>query len=355
MEKSKILIFIPTLDKGGSERVVSILANEWADFPSVEVIICLVNAKTIKYNVSRKVKIIEIPRSNKKYLPKLLKYIIGLRRIIKEHKPNIIQSFITEYNILLLLATIGIHTKKFVSDRANPKIFRGNTIEILRKMLYPLSDGVIVQTDLAMNVLSNKVRNIRIAKIPNPVIIPKYLKEKQQRNIINVGRLVKEKAQADLIKIFYQAELSKDWKLIILGDGPLRDELTKLINDLSLNQKIELKGEVDNIESYLNSSSIFAFTSISEGFPNALLEAMTYGLAVISFSCDTGPSDLITNNENGILLINRDSHDFSRRLKYLTENNEYRQKLGNNAYYSSFKYSSDLIAKDWFNFITDGN
>jgi GalNAc-alpha-(1->4)-GalNAc-alpha-(1->3)-diNAcBac-PP-undecaprenol alpha-1,4-N-acetyl-D-galactosaminyltransferase len=350
MESKNILIFIPTLHGGGAERVVSTLANEWIKHNN-KVIICLLNDDNIHFSLDARITILKIGTVN---IFKPISYIIGLRRILKYYKPDIIQSFLTEYNILALIANLGLKSKIYVSDRANPYVNRGFGVELLRSILYKFADGIIAQTKAAKAVIFKKTVNRNIKVIANPITIPNLpLNIKREKIILNIGRLIPEKGQLDLIQIFYKSELFKSgWRLIIIGGGPLLNELKESIDELNLSSKIELKGEVKNIRPYLLESSIFAFTSYSEGFPNALLESMAYGLTVISYDCHSGPSDLITNKVNGILIPSRDEKLYIRSLIELTKNDSLIQRYSSNAIQESYKYNSISISKQWFDFIT---
>src|SRR5690606_16691843 len=108
--------------------------------------------------------------------------------------------------------------------------------------------------------------------------------------ILNVGRLVSEKNQTELIEIFSQSNY-ENWILKIVGNGPLKLRLEKRTAELGLEQHVQIIEFTESIDEYFSEADIFAFTSISEGFPNALAEAMAHGIACISFDCPTGPSD----------------------------------------------------------------
>lgn len=129
-----------------------------------------------------------------------------------------------------------------------------------------------------------------------------------------MGRLVKEKGQKYLIESFSKVEES-NWKLVILGDGPMKKELILLAENLNIKERVLFPGAVKDVDSWLQKSSIFAFSSISEGFPNALVEAMSSNLACVSFNCDAGPNEIITNNKNGFLVDVYDIDTFTEKIK----------------------------------------
>src|SRR5690606_33721252 len=143
--------------------------------------------------------------------------------------------------------------------------------------------------------------------------------------IISVGRLVKSKNFKELINIFAQIG-DREWKLIIVGDGPEHQNLNKLVHKLQITDQVFLVGQHDDVDFYFSRSSIFAFTSLSEAFPNVLNEAMAFPLPVISYDCIAGPSDMIINNHNGILVPLNDSQNFKNHLELLMSDQDKRKK-----------------------------
>ena len=174
----------------------------------------------------------------------------------------------------------------------------------------------------------------------------------KEKIIINVGRLVKEKGQMHLIRAFAKLEASNNWKLVLLGDGYLRKDIEEIIQELKIEDRVFLAGAVKNVDEWLNRASLFVFPSISEGFPNALLEAMAIGLPVISFDCDAGPRDIIENNLNGILVNLGDEEDLYQQINSLINDEGKRKKLGEEALQVKYKYDLKNIANQYLEFCT---
>ena len=122
------------------------------------------------------------------------------------------------------------------------------------------------------------------------------------------------------------------------------------ITQLKIQDKVELLGSVKNVDSWLAKSSIFAFPSISEGFPNALAEAMISGIACVSFDCKTGPSDLIINEVNGFLIKVGDVHNFTLKIQKLIDNAELNEKISMEARKISDQLNSKTISQIYFEF-----
>lgn len=161
-----------------------------------------------------------------------------------------------------------------------------------------------------------------------------------------------EKGFAYLLRSFAQLH-QQDWRLTILGDGPLREELTGLAQDLGIEDRVTMPGAVLNVDKYFSKASIFAFPSVSEGFPNALAEAMIAGLPCVSFDCDAGPRDVIHDQENGFLVGLKDVGAFTERLSQLCDSEGDREKIGNEASSVRDYYCVSSVSDDWLSFMSE--
>ena len=162
--------------------------------------------------------------------------------------------------------------------------------------------------------------------------------------------MVTEKGQKYLIESFSKIN-HLDWTLVILGDGPLRNELESQIELLNLKERVILLGTVNNVDEWLARASIFAFSSISEGFPNSLSEAMSAGLPCVSFDCDAGPRDLIIDGLNGFLVPLKDVFEFSKKINQLILNPDLRLSIGQEASSIGTRLDSTKIAHEYLRFL----
>jgi GalNAc-alpha-(1->4)-GalNAc-alpha-(1->3)-diNAcBac-PP-undecaprenol alpha-1,4-N-acetyl-D-galactosaminyltransferase len=160
-----------------------------------------------------------------------------------------------------------------------------------------------------------------------------------QNEIITLGRCSFEKAQHFLLEAFSQLN-APNWKLIIVGDGPLLDDLKSKSKQLNIAEKVEFSGFQKEVDFYLSQAKIFAFTSIIEGYPNALIEGMANGLAPVSFNCVAGPSDIITDGENGFLVPVENVTLFAEKLQLLIDNPSLLNEISTNA--SKIKQTNNL-------------
>ena len=350
----KIFLIIPDLAAGGAERVVSELANNWCQIKSLDIHIVLLSDGDIFYSIDKHVTIHRLNfKANQTKVNKILTLFslsYQLRNLIKFENPKIVLSFMNKYNIFNLISLVGLNIKIIVSERDSPTEKIPKITEILRNFTYKYADGVITQTIDSKKFIIKETQNKNVIAISNPIkkitINPLIDREKI---ILNTGRLVNKKGHNYLLEAFAIIN-PKDWRLIILGDGPLRKDLENMAKKLGIQDKVQFMGTVINVDVWLNKASIFAFPSLWEGFPNALAEAMAAGLPVVSFDCPTGPSDLIKNGENGYLIDMKDTNNFAKKLKLLIENEDLRVQLSKEAIHVASELNSEKISNLYLNF-----
>ncbi|MBO4620701.1 MAG: glycosyltransferase [Victivallales bacterium] len=285
-----------------------------------------------------------------------LKTIGYLRHEIKTLRPDTVLSFGNYWNNLVLLSTWGLQTPVYVSDRSSPVKNMGWLQKHLRVWLYPRAAGVIAQTSKAKEICGKLFRQNNYATIGNPIReIPEDTNVFRENIVLSVGRLIRTKHYDRLIRLFH--ELNRpDWRLVIVGGDAqnqnLMAELQKILVGLGNPSNIELAGTQKDVESYLRRASIFAFTSSSEGFPNAVGEAMSAGLPVISYDCVAGPSEMISDGVNGYLVPVFDDALFQRRLLELMDSPERREQFGRRAREDIRAFGVERIVEKFYQFIT---
>jgi GalNAc-alpha-(1->4)-GalNAc-alpha-(1->3)-diNAcBac-PP-undecaprenol alpha-1,4-N-acetyl-D-galactosaminyltransferase len=345
----KIFLIIPTLRQGGAERVMSELANEFAK-QKHEVHLILLASVSDFYGIDNSISIHRLAFVNRGRFRKLfdeMKVLYKLRNLLSLHMPDATLSFMDKFNIFTLIASYNLKIKVFVSDRSNPYKKIPIFLSFLKVLTYNHANGIIAQTQLAKNILAKKTKNKNIKVIPNPLKNIEHFPEvSREKIILNVGRLIPEKGHKYLLEAFSKLE-KNTWRLVILGDGPLRDELQDYAKVLKIEDSLYMPGLVKNVDEWLSKSSIFAFTSVSEGFPNALVEAMAAGLPCISFDCDAGPRDIIEDGVNGFLSPLYDVESLFHKIALLIENPQLRLEIGLKATSVRTKYEKKIIAEKY--------
>ena len=359
MKNKTIAFLIPSLQPGGMERVLSEIIEFCSRKPEVELHLVLFGIKReIFYEIPKSILIYkpDFEFDNTKRSWHTLKTIYFIRKTIKKINPNTILSYGELWNNLVLLALLNTPYSVFVSDRCQPNKSIGKLHDFLRKKLYKNATGIIAQTSIAKSIYQNGiVKSTNIKVIGNPIAQQELVTTPREKIVLSVGRLIETKHHDELIKLF--VKLNKpDWKLIIVGGDALKQNNSKVLNDLikSLNAqgRVILAGNQKDVTSYYKKSSIFAFTSSSEGFPNVVGEALSFGLPVIAFDCTAGPSDMIDERKNGNLIELFDYEQFAKKLELLMNDEALRLKMGAFSPRSIKKFEKNVIGEDYFKFIT---
>lgn len=347
----RLCLVIPSIKPGGMERVMAVLANYFAD-NGLEVHLILFGKGEIFYFINPKVVIHEpdfyLDRIGHIYYK--VKVLLFLRNKLKSLKPYSVMSFGEMFNSFVLLSALGLKLQIYVSDRTRPDKRWGVFHETLRRFIYPKAAGIIAQTAYSKSYLANVTGHQNIRVIPNPIKTVEIKKNKRKNVILFVGRLISTKRVDILLKLFSQSHY-QEWELWIIGDGHLRSYLEDYSEKLGLSKIVKFWGNQREIGEFYQQSKIFAFTSVSEGFPNALLEAMTWGLACVSFDCKSGPSDVIIDNYNGFLIPLMDTDEFLQKLKLLQTNEDLVNHFSENAVLSSQQYTLEKIGQEYLSFI----
>jgi GalNAc-alpha-(1->4)-GalNAc-alpha-(1->3)-diNAcBac-PP-undecaprenol alpha-1,4-N-acetyl-D-galactosaminyltransferase len=349
--KKKICLVLPSITSGGMERVMTLLAN-YLVTQEIEVQLIVLTKQPHFYELDPRVKITE-PDFTIDQMSRIrfkVKNFFYLRHQLRAAAKEVL-SFGGKYNSFVLLAAWGLNKRVFISDRSRPSISYGRFLDLLNNLMYRTATGIIAQTNRAKDVLFNRIGHHNIRVIPNPIRqVQSPEPASKEKIILTVGRLIPSKKHDWLLRIFAKTN-NKGWKLVILGEGQMMDSLTALSKELGITGQVVFPGNQKNIDDYYNSATIFAFTSVSEGFPNALAEAMTTPLPCVAFDCEAGPADLIADGKNGYLVKEGDLTAFQHRLQQLMEEEPLREKFRAEASRSAEALSLEKIGDLYSTFI----
>ena len=355
MTKKTIAFVIGSLSAGGAERVISTLSNELVQ--NYRVLIITFVEKTPFYALNEQVEVIpcqtSVDRSTNIFQRLNANYYLyqQISKILKNQNADVCIGFLPRSNILSILASKAIGIPVIICERNDPKSVKKQFLwDAFRKYTYPKANHLVVQTEEIRQFFLTLVDSSKLHILPNP-LSPEFknkgIEDHLRANIIlNVGRLTNQKGQRTLISAFSQIN-PPNWKLVIVGEGENRSEYEQMIKDFEMEEKNFLPGRLKNISDYYNDAKIFAFTSLYEGFPNALIEAMHMGLPSISTDCPTGPSELISDGINGFLVELGDDKVFTEKLNRLVENVDLRKEfseLGSNAVQ---RFSVQNVVREW--------
>lgn len=312
--KKNVALMIPELAGGGAERVVSILSRHLQKEHSVYVFIF--DGASIGYPYGGTLINLDVPAKGN-FINKIVnvfKRVHKVKELKKDLNIDVCISFLESANIVNILSRkrekIIISLRSYASART--KGFYNWIFKFIIKKLYNTVDYVV---SVSQEAREDLIENFRMFQsktvcIYNPVDtelindIKKCtlnLKEQELFDnpiVINVGRLNEAKGQYHLIKAFYHVKQQvENAKLVILGEGKLRKELQDLIKKLDLENSVYLLGFKENPYKYMFRAKVFVLSSLYEGFPNVLLEAMACGLAIVSTNCKSGPVEILQTRE----------------------------------------------------------
>lgn len=358
-QKKKIAFCIPSLAYGGMERVMSLLLNKFSENENELHLVLFGRKREINYDIPESI-IIHRPSFSYESSSRFtfsFKTLLFIRTTVKSIKPDTILSFGEYWNNLVLLAHYKLKYPIFISDRSQPNKNLGTLQNKLRNFLYPTATGYIAQTEKAKETAIKNKWNSNIIVIGNPINqVTKQSSDKSENIIITVGRLIPSKHIDELIEIFRTID-DPTWQLIIVGGNAkslnLLEQYQKLVQKLGLEKQVKFSGNTSDVKSYYEKAKIFAFTSSSEGFPNVVGEALSYGLAVIAYDCTAGPADLITDGENGFLIEERNHKLYIDKLRNLMIDESLRENMGKEALEKIKSFDADVISEKFFKFITE--
>lgn len=347
---------IPSFVAGGAERVLIIIANELAK-RMVDTSIIVFDMESYFYEIDKRIRLIRLNMPEikvggyGKYF-RMPGNVRGVSSIIRRINPDVVISFSYITNIIAVLACKRINTKVVISERTDP--VRYNKLQrIFMSLLYRRADGFVYQTNAIQRKYAEKYKIRNSVVIYNPITKEQIgVSNKKEKVILSVGRLIPEKNHELLIRAFASAEKLSDYELHIYGAGPLKEKLLDLIRQLDMEKRIRLCGVELNPIKIHNNATIFALSSYVEGFPNALIEAMANGILCVASDLESGViREIIQNEENGYLFINRDVNDLQNKLEKAAVQSEENCRIIERAKKVYDTMNVDCIVDEWITYM----
>lgn len=362
----KIAFHLNCLVHGGAERVVSNLANKFAE-EGYDVYVTVEWIDRDEFRLDPRVHHVNVglkPEDEKKgRWVKFYLRIKYLREFLKEVQPDILCAFMHRPNFRALTAALGLRTPVIISIRNNPAPFYSSATDRFQiRWLFPHAAGCVYQTAEQREFFKPYLQeNSRV--ILNPVN-QKYIDlpdpdyEYQEKVVVQSSRLVDFKNQAMLLRAFVRVHaVHPDWSLKIYGpdseDGT-KEKLEKIIQENHAENWMQLMGGTDRLEELIPKASIYTLPSNYEGMPNALMEAMAMGMPCISTDCPSGaPRILIQDGRNGILIPVGDEAAMAEAIQKLIENPALRKSLGQEARKIREIAGTDEIFGQWKSYMEE--
>lgn len=354
----KIVFVTNAMLIGGAERVITTLANNFVKKHIDVTIITIMNTKC-EFTLDERIKLISVYEKEGKPARKEYRHYYGkLAGMVREEEPDLVVIMPEEISVKAIPFLRKLDIPIVVSERNNPWIMPKNKINrILRIINYPKVDGIVFQTEEAASYFSKKIQK-KGRIILNPLDFSRLPKEHtgaRNKTIVTMGRLESQKNQKMLIRAFaYIYKKHKDYKLIIYGNGSMKEELKTYASQLLPRRSFVFESASEEILKKINDAGIFVLSSDYEGLPNALIEAMAIGLPCVSTDCPSGgPRMLIDNYKNGILVDVADEEALAMALNEIILNKNLADKLGKNAKKIRFRLEEEKIINEWENFFEE--
>lgn len=373
----KVLFYIPTLAlRGGMENVTILKANALSEIEGMEVAIAFADDLGYKETIIRplapKVKAIDLKApfwdsnsiSALGYLKKLNRLRRALQSFIDTWRPDIVVStgLMDRYVFPFLKQTTPGYVKvleyhfasnyKLIEAEATTGkagLFRRLQHWFDWKVLSRAYDfnALLTSQDYEENAPADDDRYGYVYNPSTLTLEDNYPDTPRKKIILAAGRLTTQKGFESLLRIWKRIDNKDGWKLKIVGDGELYDKLVKLIAEFGLEDSVDLPGFISDVRSEMKNASIFAVSSIWEGFSLVLVEALSSGCPAISYRTPYGPADILEGSGAGVLVDMGDEEGFARELERLMHSLETREEMSIKARRRARHFMPDKIIADW--------
>lgn len=329
MNKKKIGIVIPSLNHGGAEKSALILADKLqSEYESVDLITLCKNSKKIE---NEKLNLISLNKS------RVLFSIFQLYKLIKIKEYNCIITGLSHLNLIILILNLFLKSSNKINlllhfhniPNINFLNFRERIINFivfsffkflkLRNInIITVSNSIRDKISLDHNIDKKNISviypTIDFDKIDRLKLTKFPIDKNNEKIILSIGRLSKQKNHDLLIKSFAEVRKIIDCKLIIIGDGKLKKNLKKLTKDLDISNHVNFIEKTDNPYQYFNNSDLFVLSSLWEGFGLVLIEALYCEKKIVATNCPGSPKELLSGLETAHLSKNNDHVDLSIKI-----------------------------------------
>lgn len=353
--RKKICFFSGDITRsGGTERVAVQLANALLEDGTYDICFVSLTEQQEKpfYPLKSEIKRYRLGEKWINPGPGYLPVIGKLRRFLKDRQIDIIVDIDIVLDVLSIPATKRLKTKvvsweHFTADFELSVLYR----KMILKYSVKRSDYVVVLTDGDLEEYRNRLgRKNAIRRIYNPVAYQwkKETELEQKKIILTAGRLVPEKGIEYLKKVSVKIlERYPEWQWVVLGEGVERENLEQFIIENNLQNRFVLKGNVENVDEYLQQASIFVITSKYEGLGLSMLEARAMKVPCVSFDVEMGPRELIHNGIDGYLVTPFDCEDMIKKIETLINDTKLRKQFAEKAFLHMNEFRVQKIKEQW--------
>ncbi|GGQ33928.1 glycosyltransferase family 4 protein [Shewanella litoralis] len=302
-----ICFFVGDLsNSGGTERVSTVIANDLCQHGYNVHIVSLKSCLKPFFELSPSISYHSFFSTTGSGVFRFPSTIKMLRSYLKRHNIDTLIDVESMLALYALPATVGLNIKHICWEHFNFSVDLGKpSRRLARRLAARFADHVVTLTERDRELwLANMTCNADIRAIANPITIdlPNSVNSDKSKLFLAVGRLTYQKGFDLLLQSWAEVALSNtDWRLRIVGDGEDKLKLEQMCKDLNIINSVEFVSNTNDISAHYQQAAYFVMSSRFEGLPLVLIEAQAFGLPIISFDCDTGPSEIILDNETGWL------------------------------------------------------
>lgn len=343
----KIAFFIGHMGYGGAERVISLLANDYAE-RGWETDIVMLLSDDVAQNIDPRVRLVDLSMGGGSYLKRAPKWLGSIRNYLKKEKPDCVVSFIGRINALVLTAALGMKLPIIVSERNDPRHDgRGKGMLAYCNAIYKQAKAVVFQTKAEQECFDAGVK-ARGVIIPNPVSIEGAVRQETDGfTVITAGRLAQQKNHKMLMDAMALVHSQlPEARCVIYGEGELRQELESYVQEKGMAEFVSLPGHSRDIHQKVASASAFVLTSEYEGLPNALIEAMMLGVPSITTDYP-GADEVVEDGVSGFLVPRGDARALAEKLLELANREDTVKNLSRGSMAAAQRYNLENVLGLW--------
>ena len=282
-----------------------------------------------------------------------------IKKILFDKKVTV---FAFQANLYCILVCKIFNVTIITRSNSSPSGWSKNKLkQAIYKYFLKMADGVMVNS-YEFKSQMKRYFNVNAKCIYNPLnekeIISKSKKKAEKifnknksLKIINIGRFVDQKDQITLLKALNLIKDKVNFEAVIIGKGKLKDSLINFINKNNLKKKIKIISFKKNPYNYIKQSDILISTSIYEGLPNVLLEALALKKFIISSDCPTGPKEILLNGKGGLIFKRQNYNQLSKKIIFYIKNKNVCKKLLQNSYNAINRFDYNKNINEYLKFI----
>ena len=366
IKKRRILFLFAHLHKGGMQRAVSNISTALP--PNFEQHVGFFGTEDPPFEYNAVLHNFHVPGSIKfgpfRKIKNLYSRLSKLRKFVKENRIAVVISFGEAANLLNVLSFNSAYT--ILSIRSSiggygdidiySRVYRG-----VIRWLYPFADAIVaVSYDLKMQIEKILINIRPVYQIPNlyhldlikklsMVNLPMENSFLNESNfLLNVGSLISEKGQDILIKAFAKvSDRFPELLLVLIGSGPERERFISESERMGVRDRVVMIDFDSNPYRYMKTATIFVLPSLTEGFPNVLVEAMACGCPTIAFDCQTGPREILGNSQYGELVEDIREVELAERIDKLLSSPDRLAHLKEQSLIRAAHYDANVVIDRW--------